>query len=54
MRWNKWFEETSQFNEYFIKSYKEERNEGYILEVDVRYPEKLHDLHNHFPFMLFT
>ena len=30
-----WIEETSQFNKDFIKSYNEERDEGYILEVHV-------------------
>ena len=37
-----WIEDTSQFNEDFIKSYNEEINEGYFLEVDVQYPEKIH------------
>ena len=37
-------EDTSQFNEDFIKNYNEESNEGYFLEVDVQYPEKLHEL----------
>ena len=31
-----WIEDTSQFNEDFIKSYNEESNEGYFLEVDVQ------------------
>ena len=30
-----WVHETSQFNESFIKSYNEESEEGYFLEVDV-------------------
>ena len=42
--------DASQFNEDFIKKYKKESNEGYFLEVDVRYPEKLHELHNDLPF----
>ena len=31
-----WIEDTSQFNDFkdFIKSYNEESNEGYFLEVD--------------------
>ena len=41
-------EDTSQFNEDFIKSYNEESNEGYILEAEVQYPEKLHELHSDF------
>ena len=46
-----WIEDTSQFNEDFIKSYNEESCEGYFLEIDVRYPEKLHELHNDLPFL---
>ena len=30
-----WIEETSQFNEYFIKNYNEGSDEGCCLEVDV-------------------
>ena len=26
-------------------------NEGYLLEVDVKYPKEVHDLHNYLPFM---
>ena len=44
-------EDTSKFNEDFIKNYNEESDEGYFLEVDVQYPEKLHDLHNDIPFL---
>ena len=36
----------SQFNEDFIKSYNDDINEGYFLEIDVQYPENLHNLHN--------
>ena len=39
----------SQFNEDFIKNCIEESDEGYFLEVDVQYPEKLHGLYNHLP-----
>ena len=46
-----WIEETSHFNEDFIKNYNEESDEGYFLEVDVQYPEKLHELHNDLPFL---
>ena len=46
-----WIRDTSQFNEDFIKSYNEERDEGYFLEADVQYPESLHNLHNDLPFL---
>ena len=46
-----WIEDTSQFNEDFIKNFNEESDEGYFLEVDVKYPEKLHELHNDLPFL---
>ena len=46
-----WIEDPSQFNEVFIKSYSEESDEGYFLEVDVQYPEKLHELQNYLPFL---
>ena len=46
-----WVENISQFDESFIKSYKEESEEGYFLEVDLQYPEKLHKLHNDLPFL---
>ena len=48
----KWIKNTSQFNEDFIKTYDEESNEGSFLDVDVQYPEKLHELHNDIPFLL--
>ena len=35
-----------------MKNYSEESNEGYFLEVDVQYLEKLHKLHNDLPFLL--
>ena len=47
-----WINDTSQFNEHFIKSYNEESNKGYFLEVDIQYPEKLHEIHNNLPFLL--
>ena len=46
-----WIKDTSQFNEDFIKSYTEESDEGYFLEADVQYFEKLHELHNELPFL---
>ena len=44
-------ENTYQFNENFIKSYNEDSDEGYFLEVDVQFPETLHELYNDLPFL---
>ena len=33
-----WVKNKSQFNEDFIKSYREYTDEGYFLEADVPYP----------------
>ena len=46
-----WIEDTSQSNEVVMKNYNEESNEGYFLEVDVQYLQKLHEHHNNFPFL---
>ena len=46
----KWTEYNSDFNKDFQGKYNEDSDEGYFLEVDVQYPEKLHDLHNDKPF----
>ena len=46
-----WIKDTSQFNEDFIKSYNEESDKGYFLEVDVQYIEKLHELHDDLSFL---
>ena len=35
----------------FIKNYNENDKKGYILEVDVKYPKKLHDLHSDLPLL---
>ena len=45
-----WIEDTSQFNEDFIKSYEEEIDEEYFLEDDVQYPENIDKLNNDLPF----
>ena len=44
-------EDASQFNEAFIKKYNEESDEGYFLEVEVQYTEKLHEIHNDLPLL---
>ena len=46
-----WIEDTSQFTEDLIKNCNEESDEGYFLEVDVQYLEKLHDLYSNLPFL---
>ena len=38
-----WMKDNSQFKEDFIKSDKEECDEGYFFEVDVEHFEKFHD-----------
>ena len=43
--------DTSKINEEFIKNYNENNKKGYILEVDVKYPKKLNDLHSDLPFL---
>ena len=47
----KWIEDTSRTSEEFIKNYNEDNNKGYILEVDLKYPKKLHDSHSDLPFL---
>ena len=46
----KWVE-NNEINEEFIKNCNENNNKGYILEVDVKYPKKLHDLDSDLPFL---
>ena len=47
----KWVKDASKINEEFIKNYNENSKKGYILEVDVKYPKKLHNLHCDLPFL---
>ena len=46
----KWID-NNEINEEFIKNYNENNDQGYILEVDVKYPKILHELHSHLPFL---
>ena len=47
-----WIKDTSQFNEDYIKkNYNQESDEGYLLEVDAHYLEKLLGHYNDLPFL---
>ena len=49
----KWVNDISGINEKFVNSYdKKHSDKGYILEVDVDYPSKLHKLHSDMPILL--
>ena len=51
----KWIDnnETTEpvINEDFIKNYDENNDKGYIFEVVVKYPKRLHELHSDLPFL---
>ena len=49
----KWLDsdKINEINEEFIKNYNEKDNKGYILEVDIKYPKRLHQLHSDLPFL---
>ena len=49
----KWIEkdDISKFDEKFIKSFDENGDKGYILEVNVEYPEKICMLHSDLAFL---
>ena len=40
-----------KIDEKFIKNCDEDSDKGYIFEVDVKYPRRLHDLHSDLPFL---
>ena len=48
----KWVGKLSKFNERFIKSYNENSDKGYFLEVDVEYPKNLFNSQEDLPFLL--
>ena len=47
----KWRSEKFRFNEVLIQNYNEDSNKGYIIEADVKYPKKLHELYSDLPFL---
>ena len=46
----KWLD-SNKINEDFIKNYNGNDTKGYILEVDVEYPKRLHEIHSDLPFL---
>ena len=46
-----WVESRSEFNEDFINDCNEDSDIWYFLEVDVQYPEWLHEFYNALPFL---
>ena len=47
----KWVNDISEINEKFVKSYNKNSDKGYILKVDVDYPNELQNLHSDLPFL---
>ena len=45
----KWI--NNEINEEFIKNYDENSDKDYILEIYIKYPRKLRDLHSDLPFL---
>ena len=46
----KWLD-SNKINKDFIKNYNENNDNSYILEVDVKYPKRLQELHSDLPFL---
>ena len=47
----KWMDDISRMDEDFVRSYDKNNIKGYILEVDVDYPNELQNLHSDLPFL---
>ena len=48
----RWMDDISKIDEDFVKVYNKNDSKGYILDVDVDYPNKLQNLHSDLPFLL--
>ena len=44
-------DEINEINKEFIKNYNENDNKRYILEADIRYSKRSHELHGDLPFL---
>ena len=44
-------DDLEKFTSEFIKNYDEDSDTGYLLEVDIEYPKKLHEAHRDLPFL---
>ena len=44
----RWLTE-NKINKTYLAKYKEDSKKGVILDVDLEYPQELHDLHNDYP-----
>ena len=47
----KWIKNVTEIDEKFIKNYDEDSDKGYIFEVDIKYPRRLHDFQSDLPFL---
>ena len=47
----RWMDDICKIDEDFVKVYNKNDNKGYILDVDVDYPNKLQNLHSDLPFL---
>ena len=46
-----WIKDLSKIDGDFIKNYDKDIDKGYILEVYVKYPKNVNDLHSDLPFL---
>ena len=47
----RWMDDISKMDEDFVRGYDKNDNKGYILKVDVDYPNELQNLHSDLPFL---